>query len=116
MPTIAERIREGLALRGMKQSDLVQATGIGKSSISTYLSGSYIPKQRNIYKIAEALDVSVTWLMGYDVSMGREKPTPDTESGLSDKDIRIAKWFNSLPPETQKAILTLGDGPKDLAE
>ena len=58
MDAIADRIRIALEMRGMKQADLVNATGIGKSSISTYLSGEYEPKQRNIYKNAKALDVS----------------------------------------------------------
>lgn len=71
MDTIAERIRKGLLIRNMKQTDLVEKTGIGKSSISTYLSGEYEPKQRNIYKIAQALDVNEAWLMGYDVPMER---------------------------------------------
>ncbi len=66
MATIASRIKEGLALRGMTQAELVAKTQIGKSSISTYLSGAYEPKQRNIYKIAKALDVSETWLLGLD--------------------------------------------------
>lgn len=74
MATIAQRIKEGLAARGMKQADLVYKTGIGKSSISTYISGDYEPKQRNIYKIANALNVSEAWLMGYDVPMERESP------------------------------------------
>jgi transcriptional regulator with XRE-family HTH domain len=69
--TISERIKEGLEIRNMKQSELVEKTGIGKSSISTYLSGAYEPKQRNIYKIAKALDVSEAWLMGLDVPMER---------------------------------------------
>ena len=72
METIAERIRKGLSIRNMRQTDLVEKTGIGKSSISTYLSGEYEPKQRNIYKIAQALDVSEAWLMGYDVPMERK--------------------------------------------
>lgn len=71
MNTIAERMREALQIRQMKQSELVEKTGIGKSSISTYLSGEYEPKQRNIYKIAKALNVSEAWLMGYDVPMKR---------------------------------------------
>ena len=71
MATIASRIKEAMAIRGMKQVDLVSLTGIGKSSISTYLSGEYEPKQRNIYKIAKALDVSEAWLMGKDVPMER---------------------------------------------
>lgn len=69
--TISERIKEGLEIRGMKQTDLVAKTGIGKSSISTYISGSYEPKQTNIHKIAKALDVNESWLMGYDVKMDR---------------------------------------------
>lgn len=71
MKSIGDRIIEILELRGMKQSDLVNKTGIGKSSISTYISGAYEPKQKNIYKIAEALDVNETWLIGYDVPMER---------------------------------------------
>ena len=71
MATIANRIKEAMTIRGMKQVDLAYLTGIGKSSISTYLSGEYEPKQRNIYKIAKALDVSEAWLMGEDVPMER---------------------------------------------
>lgn len=69
MATISDRIKEGLQLRNMKQSELVEKTGIGKSSISTYISGAYEPKQKNIYKIAKALNVSEAWLMGADVPM-----------------------------------------------
>lgn len=39
MKSIGDRIIEILELRGMKQSDLVNKIGIGKSSISTYISG-----------------------------------------------------------------------------
>lgn len=72
MPSIADRMRQAMDIRQMKQTDLVRKTGIGKSSISTYLSGDYEPKQKNIYKIAFALDVSEAWLMGYDVPMERQ--------------------------------------------
>lgn len=72
MDNTAQRIQRALNLRGMKQSDLVEKTGIGKSSISTYISGSYEPKQKNLYKIAKALDVNEAWLLGFDVPMERE--------------------------------------------
>lgn len=75
METIANRIKQGLAIRNMKQSELVEKTKIGKSSISTYISGAYEPKQRNIYKIAQALDVNEAWLMGYDVPMEKTNDT-----------------------------------------
>ena len=75
MDTIANRLREALSLRNMKQADLVEKTGIGKSSISTYLSGAYEPKQKNIYKLAKALNVSEAWLMGNDVPIDRISPS-----------------------------------------
>lgn len=94
MKTIAQRIREALDIRGMKQSDLVAATGIGKSSISTYLTGEYEPKQRNIYKIAKALNVSESWLMGYDVPMN---PVPTySDHDLAPEALEIAELFLQL--------------------
>lgn len=71
MATIAERMKVAMDFRNMKQAELVSMTGIGKSSISTYLSGEYKPKQKNIYKIAKALSVNEAWLMGEDVPMER---------------------------------------------
>lgn len=72
MDTIASILRTALEMRGMKQAELVELTGIGKSSISTYLRGSYIPKQKNIYKMAKALNVNEAWLMGEDVDPTRQ--------------------------------------------
>ena len=65
--TIAERLREALTNAGMKQVDLVRKTGLDRGSVSSYLSGKYEPKQKAIYKMAQALNVSESWLMGYDV-------------------------------------------------
>lgn len=76
MATTAERMRIAMALRKMKQTDIVNHTGIRKSSISTYLSGEYEPKQRNLHKIADVLGVDPGWLMGLDVPM-----EPSTQSG-----------------------------------
>ena len=95
LKTIAQRIREALDLRGMKQSDLVSATGIGKSSISTYLTGEYEPKQRNIYKIAKALDVSESWLMGYDVPMNPSSKSIN-ELSLPQEALEIADLYLKL--------------------
>ena len=69
--SLSTRLREALTLRKMKQSELCARTGIGKSSISTYLTGAYEPKQRNIQKMAEALNVNERWLLGEDVPMER---------------------------------------------
>lgn len=85
MDTIARRLQMALDIRNMKQSDLVETTGIGKSSISTYLSGKYEPKQRNIYKMAKALNINEAWLVGEDVPMERdEKSKPSNVEDFND--------------------------------
>lgn len=65
--TFSERLNLIINERGIRQKDLCQQTGIGKSAMSQYLSGSFEPKQHNLHLLAEALCVSEAWLMGYDV-------------------------------------------------
>ena len=67
----AQRLGEALARKGMKQSELVRASGIDSGAISRYLSGEYEPKSKAISKLAAALDVSEMWLWGYDVPRER---------------------------------------------
>lgn len=62
-----DRIKEALEIRGMKQSELVERTGIDKGQMSSYISGKYKPKQKNLHLIAKVLSVDEAWLMGYDV-------------------------------------------------
>lgn len=69
--SIARRIRKAMDAKGKKQADLVRETGLDRGSISSYLSGKYEPKQKAIYKLSQALDVSEAWLLGYDVPMAR---------------------------------------------
>lgn len=47
----------------MRPIDLSNATGIDKSSISRYLNGDYVPKQRRLTKIARALNADEGWLL-----------------------------------------------------
>ena len=70
------RLRAGLDFKGMTQSELSKHSGVSKSSISRYLSGAWEAKQDAVYLLAQALDVSEAWLMGYDVPMDRSSPLP----------------------------------------
>ena len=69
--TAADRIQQAMNEAGKKQADLVEATGLNKSTISRYLSGQVEPKQKAIMTLAQALDVSEMWLWGYDVPKER---------------------------------------------
>ena len=69
----SERLKELMALKGLRQIDIAEKTGLGKSAISQYVSGKITPKQDKVYILAEGLNVSPTWLMGYDGPMEKEK-------------------------------------------
>lgn len=88
-----KRIKQALELRGMKQTDLVEATGIGKSAISQYLSGKYVPKQTATHLIAKALNVSEAWLMGYDVPIERIE---EVKRVVTKEEQEFLNLFNSL--------------------
>ena len=74
--TFAQRLRVGLDTRQMTQAELSGRSKISKSSISHYLKGDWEGKQDAVYSIAQVLNVSEAWLMGYDVPMDAEHATP----------------------------------------
>ncbi len=74
--TFAQRLRAGLNARQMTQAELSQRSKISKSSISHYLKGDWEGKQDAVYSLAQVLDVSEAWLMGYDVPMNAEQSAP----------------------------------------
>ena len=106
MATTSERLREIMSIRNMKQVEIIERTGISKGALSSYISGHYVPKQDNIYKLAEALNVNPAWLMGLDVPM--EMPTPKVE--LDSQIAEAMKMYNEYvkaSPEIQGMIESL---------
>lgn len=111
MKTIAERIREGMEIRNLKQVDIVEKTGINKGALSSYLSGKYQPKQNNIYLIAKALDVNEAWLMGHDVPMERRSDSISTvQNGLNQSPSKhkieiLARNLDELPDDDRDMLI-----------
>ncbi len=102
MNIVAERLRYAMQVRELKQVDLVAKTGIGKSSISTYLSGEYLPKQTNTYKLAKALSVNPAWLLGEDVEMEvpssthPDQPLPPNVKRIADMHVQRVPIIGSV--------------------
>ncbi len=69
METFQKRLIQAMEIRGMRQVDLAEKSGLPKAQISQYKSGKYEPMQDALYKLAKALSVNVEWLMGHDVPM-----------------------------------------------
>lgn len=79
MENFAQRLRDAMQSAGMKPIELHERTGISKASISEYLSGNYEPKQRNVYKLAEALHVAPSYLMGLSELAEASHPSPSKQ-------------------------------------
>lgn len=126
--SISSRLREAMYIRGKKQIDLVRETGINRSAISRYLSGEYEPKNKPVYELARALDVSEQWLWGYDVPMERspEQKNNDAFNDIvrrlqTDSDffsaVEALNAIDSAPPEiVPDSIKKLVDFAKSVPE
>lgn len=112
LQTTSERIKKGMELRKMRQSDLVEKTGISKGALSSYISGRYVPKQNNIFLIAKALNVSEAWLMGADVPMTKKDTSEDLVylTARDEKDIakRLEAAIDDLE-NTQDGLMFSGE-------
>ena len=96
-----KRIRELMDFYGLSQSELCRRTGIQKSALSNYLSGTREPRQDQISFIADPFNVNPAWLMGYDVPMYIEiEPVRE-----SDTLNRLLQYYNLMNPEKQNDLL-----------
>ena len=86
-----DRLKQAMEIKNMRQIDLAKKTGIGRSAISQYLSGLFEPRQEYIFKIAQALNVSEAWLMGFDVEMDSVPYT-----SVANEDIYLKKVMNEI--------------------
>lgn len=113
--TTKERLVEAMKEMNKKQADLVKETGLNKGTISRYLSGEVEPRQDAAYKLALALNVSETWLWGYDVPKERtiiQKKNDDLVKiiALMRKDPKFYTLVSSLaelPAEQRDSFATI---------
>ena len=119
--TTAERLKQIMQERNMKQVDILELVlpvcnkyglKMNKSDISQYVSGKVEPNQRKLVALAEALNVSETWLMGYEIN---EKELIDEEEkgkslaklianeNMLDAVVKLSK----LQPEDKEMVVNL---------
>lgn len=104
--SIASRINYAMSLKGYNQVELAKKTKIGIGSINQYVLGKVSPKQDRIYLLAEALDVSEEWLMGFDVPMVRVKKDID-RTKLDDQAKRLLAYYDALNPTKRDLVMQI---------
>lgn len=116
----AERLKQWLQMNGAKQVDILSRAepyvrkygiSLNKNDLCQYISGKVAPGQKKLFILAKALNVSVTWLMGYDdedLIYNRQKE--NTENELSDVYLSFAQKAQDegiLPEDILMAIETI---------
>lgn len=105
---IKERIKQGLEIREITQTQLATRANIDKGQLSSYISGKYKPRQNNIDALAAALNVNEAWLMGFDVPMERVSNNVETDQLVS-KSVEckeILEICEQLSTHNQRKVLT----------
>ena len=87
----SKRLRDAMLREDLRASELARITGISKASISQYLNGSHSPSNLSAAKLAQVLNVSPVWLMGFDVPM-----EPASQTGSFFKNVKIHRQYPIL--------------------
>ena len=101
----ADNLKKQMDLHDVSQADLARLSGIGKSSISQYLSGKNEPGEARKAAIAEAVGCSVEEL---------DDPRPvkiDREMKINRLDVKTAAWMLGMSPVTVRKGLQQGVFP-----
>lgn len=93
------RLVDAMNKNNIKAVELAKRTGLSKAQISQYVNGIYEAKQVALYKLAVALNVSESWLMGHDVPMSRTLNNETTDQSTMIDQVKL--YFGS---ETAQAV------------
>jgi transcriptional regulator with XRE-family HTH domain len=100
-----ERFNE--LMRGTTVTQASDFLGIGKATVSSYMSGVRTAKASFLQHIADAYGVEVLWLMGYDVP--KYKETPGKTEGLSEDRQHIIDWVMRATDDEVRALRAIAD-------
>ena len=99
----ADRLRQAMAERGLKQADLVHAASergekLGKSQVSQYVSGKVVPRANVVRLLAELLAVDADWLVAGEGRRAAARPEtaiPPASSTVSKRSSTMREFKKS---------------------
>lgn len=108
--TMARNIKKYMERKGVSNQMLCDDLGFKYTTFMDWIKGVTYPRIGKVEAMAQYFGCEKS-----DLIEDKENQ-PTVSDGLTDKDIRLVEWFRSLPEEKQKAILSLGGAPENLAE
>jgi len=92
-----QRLNEVLELKNLTKSDMARICGVSAQSVNNWFVRGTIGKSSAI-KLADALGVSLEWLLGQDVG---------EKDGLKPDEQRLLELYRQLPEEEQENMLRI---------
>jgi len=110
MVVFSERLKTAMQQANITSAQLSKQTGIGRSSISQWLSDKYVAKHDKVTVLATALDVSPEWLLGTTTVMTASVPAdaPVTEDQHDSVDPELLTLWEQLNPKQQAKLIKKG--------
>lgn len=117
------RLKEIMKERNLKQVDILELAKpvcekygekLNRSNLSQYVNGTFEPSQHKLFVLANALNVSEAWLMGFDVPRERQIRLENLFVGykklLSDSEkFSQYEMFDNISPIRTQRIPLLGE-------
>jgi transcriptional regulator with XRE-family HTH domain len=106
---LAKRVAAARLRSGLTQAQLAEASGVTDETISRIERGRYEPAVSTLFRLAEALDISLDRLAGEPAREGggarRRTPSPV----LSPVVRRLRARIDRLTPDAQRALLAIAE-------
>ncbi len=90
MESLTTRLKVALSLKGWRRNRLAEETGLSANTITRVLNGKHEPTMDTLAKLAQALEVSIDWLL-------------DDKGGLDPYEYRT-QVLNKLERRAMRAI------------
>ena len=102
---LARRVSVARQRAGLTQAELAEATGVTDETISRIERGRYEPAVSTLFRLAEALDVSLDTLAG-----DKERERSDRRApGVSPIVRRLRARIEALTPAAQRKLLAIAE-------
>lgn len=104
--TSEERLNELFSADPRSDSAIAAELEVSKQALSAWRKGIRSPKKSVLLKIAQIYNVSIDWLMGFDVPKIEE----NVQSGYQPETIEakiLANGIDKLPPEQRERALAM---------
>ncbi|MEI7261298.1 helix-turn-helix domain-containing protein [Pectobacterium carotovorum] len=89
------RLTELMELKGISKAEMARIAGVSPQSVNNWFNRGTVGKSSAL-KLAEALGVSVAWLLGEDV---------EESTGLSSDEMKMLNLYRQLPEAERERMI-----------